>query len=309
MNYIFNILWFENEPTWFRMQSNHLKPLMERHCLQPNIIRKNGDDFNASDLSGNDFDLILMDYKLAAGATGDVIISDIRSNNILTDILFYSSQYEEMLKAIQELFPPIDGVYYANRKLELFQMKIEGLINKIVRRSEDLINLRGFVLDNSCDFEVRVKEILNICYQKFSPEEQSELEKDVQKKLRRKLSYHMKSSEKFTSVPPVFPLAVNSENLFNHSDRLSFLCTVIDILQGKYAFPYKEEFQNFRLSYEENISQYRNALGHRKSGDSSIEIRKEQIPIDQSLHQMMRGNINKYDTLISEIESFITQNI
>lgn len=309
MNCTFKILWFEDEPTWFKMQTLKINKLMDKYCLKADINRKNGDDFNLDELCGNEYDLILMDYKLAAGNTGDAIISSIRAQNILTDILFYSSQYDDMLLAIKATFPPIDGVYYANRKLELFQPKIEKLIDKIVRRSEDLINLRGFVLDSSCDFEVRVKELLNIAWQKFTQPEQDILEDAVHNTIEYNLKRQSKSHKKIIDKEPAFPPAVNDKYFFSHSDRLYLLTIVINVLQANYDFQPKPEHLDFKVKYEENISQYRNALGHRKSGENTIEICKQPITIDECLHQKMRGNIITYNSLIEEIEQFITQNV
>ena len=309
MNCTFKMLWFENELSWFKMQSTYMNRFMDKHCLKADIHRKNGDDFELTELCGNEYDLILMDYKLASGKTGDAIISSIRSQNILTDILFYSSQYDEMLVAIQNVSPPIDGVYYADRKLEVFQLKIEKLIDKIVRRSEDLINLRGFVLDNSCDFELRVKEILNIAWQKFSDEEQAILEEAVKETINIKAKRQEKNQKKVIAEAPIFLPAVNNDHFFSHSDRLYLLTKVIKILQDDYDFKPKLEHENFKSKYEENISQYRNALGHRKSGENTIEIRKQPVPIDKALHQKMRTSINSYDSLIKEIELYISQSV
>ena len=309
MNCTFKILWFEDEPTWFKMQTLGINRLMNKHCLKADINRKNGDDFNLEELCGNEYDLILMDYKLAAGNTGDAIISSIRAQNILTDILFYSSQYDDMLLAIKATFPPIDGVYYSNRKLEHFQPKIEKLIDKIVRRSEDLVNLRGFVLDSSCDFEVRVKEVLNIAWQKFTQPQQDILEDAVHNTIEYNLKRQAKNQKKIIDKVPTFPPAVNDKYFFSHSDRLYLLTKVISVLQADYGFQPKPEHLDFKVKYEENISQYRNALGHRKSGENTIEICKQPIPIDECLHQKMRGNIITYNSLIEEIEQYITQNV
>lgn len=309
MNCTFRILWFEDELTWFRMQATQINRLMDRHCLKADINRKSGDDFDVDELCGNEYDLILMDYKLASGNTGDTIISSIRSQNILTDILFYSSQFEEMLAAIKTVSPPIDGVYYANRKLELFQPKIEKLVDKIVRRSEDLINLRGFVLDNSCDFEVRVKEILNIAWQKFTEPERAILEKAVHSTIAHNLKRQEKSHKKIINQAPIFPPAINDKYFFNHSDRLYILTKIITVLQEVYGFKPKPEHLDFKVKYEESISQYRNALGHRKSSETTIKVSNLILPIDQTLHQSMRTNINTYNFLIEEIEKFITQDV
>lgn len=69
----FKILWFEDETTWFTMQSkkvaNHLK---NTYNLKTDPNRETGANFNPNILqTENTYDLILMDYKLAAGNTGE----------------------------------------------------------------------------------------------------------------------------------------------------------------------------------------------------------------------------------------------
>ena len=74
MNTTFNILWFEDEPTWFNMEKLRVEDILKNHYLIPSIVRKDGDDFDIRELTGNDYDLILMDFKLADGVTGDKIV-------------------------------------------------------------------------------------------------------------------------------------------------------------------------------------------------------------------------------------------
>lgn len=164
MNTIFKILWFEDEQTWYNMEKLRVEGILNTHYLIPEIVRKSGDDFNIDELTGNDFDLILMDFKLADEVTGDTIVAALRESSILTDILFYSSEEDAMLAAIRTKMPPIDGVYLTKRDYAIFAEKVGKVIEKIVKRSEDIVNLRGFVLDNTSDFELRIKEILNLCW-------------------------------------------------------------------------------------------------------------------------------------------------
>ena len=51
-----------------------------------------------------------------------------------------------------------------------------------------------------------------------------------------------KNKRKFTAASPMFPVA-NSEHFFSHSDRLSFLCTTIDILEKRYDSHIKMSFK------------------------------------------------------------------
>ena len=195
MNVYFKILWFEDEISWFKMEETQIIRILSDHYLIPQIERKDGDDFDIHELTGNDYDLILMDYKLADGKTGDEIAKSIRDHNLLTDILFYSSQESDMLSAIYKQNPPLDGVYYTKRNHTVFTEKVKKLIAKIVKRSEDIINLRGFVLDNTSDFEVRIKDILNVCWRKFDSNQKQILHDkmiEVLNQKKNKLDYNIK---------------------------------------------------------------------------------------------------------------------
>lgn len=310
MNTFFKILWFEDEVTWFNMERLRINSILQEHYLIPEIVRKDGDDFDISGLTGNDYDLIIMDYKLAEGTTGDTVVTAIRENNILTDILFYSSEEHNMLTAISKGMPPIDGVYLTKRDYNLFTQKAENLINKIVKRSEDLVNLRGFVMDGSSDFEVRIQEILNIVWNKFTEEEKGILEEAVQRTIKRNEDRDQKTKKKVLEVNPTFPAAVNNIHFFSHSDRLYLLEKVIKILLDNYSLSEEEEFSSFKAYYEKEISNYRNALGHRKSTDNIIEITKGNfVPVDEALHQKMRKNLSRYNLLIEQLELFVTEKI
>lgn len=310
MNTFFKILWFEDEVSWFNMERLKINSILQEHYLIPEIVRKNGDDFDISELTGNDYDLIIMDYKLAEGTTGDTVVTAIRENNILTDILFYSSEEHNMLTAISKGMPPIDGVYLTKRDYNLFTQKAENLINKIVKRSEDLVNLRGFVMDGSSDFEVRIQEILNIVWNKFTEEEKGILEEAVQRTIKRNEDRDQKTKKKVLEVNPTFPAAVNNIHFFSHSDRLYLLEKAIKILLDNYSLSEEEEFSSFKAYYEKEISNYRNALGHRKSTDNIIEITKGNfVPVDEALHQKMRKNLSRYNLLIEQLELFVTEKI
>ena len=310
MNTFFKILWFEDEVTWFNMERLRINSILQEHYLIPEIVRKDGDDFDISELTGNDYDLIIMDYKLAEGTTGDTVVTAIRENNILTDILFYSSEEHNMLTAISKGMPPIDGVYLTKRDYNLFTQKAENLINKIVKRSEDLVNLRGFVMDGSSDFEVRIQEILNIVWNKFTEEEKGILEEAVQRTIKRNEDRDQKTKKKVLEVNPTFPAAVNNIHFFSHSDRLYLLEKAIKILLDNYSLSEEKEFSSFKACYEKEISNYRNALGHRKSTDNIIEITKGNfVPVDETLHQKMRNNLSRYNFLIEQLELFVTEKI
>lgn len=309
MNTTFKILWFEDEPVWFNMEKLRIEGILKTHYLIPVIERRDGDDFDLEELTGNDYDLIFMDYKLAEGKTGDTIVAAIRNSDILTDILFYSSEEQNMLSAIREQMPPIDGVYLTKRDYTIFTEKAQRIIQKIVKRSEDVVNLRGFVLDNTSAFEVRIREILNICWQKFTQEQKNTLTQTLTKLLEGKKAWVSSQIDTAQQAECTFTYANNGEYILSIADRLDILQTVLPILVEEYSMPNTIVPEKFKQYYIEQVNMYRNRLSHITLGEKTIRIKGRDVEINQDLHRLLRRNISEVDSKIQEIETYITNHI
>lgn len=305
MNTEFKILWFEDEPTWYNMEKNRIENILKSHCLKLLIERRKGDNFDIKSVTSNDYDLILMDFKLANGNTGDLIASSLRENNILTDILFYSSEEETMLQTITTKNPMIDGVYLTKRDFEIFTEKVEKLIEKIVRRSEDIVNLRGFVLDNTSSFEQRIKEIINDCWKKFDANEKKVLKDSVLKKLDEKLDKVSNETDELKLSSNIVEDANKNNYLLTTYDRLDVFQDAIKILFTSYGLSPSTYYSDIKNYYCDKINSYRNKLGHIKIGENQICIKGENITIDQNLHRQLRKNIKEVDDVISVIEECV----
>lgn len=309
MNTTFKILWFEDEPVWFNMEKLRIEGILKTHYLIPVIERRDGDDFDLEELTGNDYDLIFMDYKLAEGKTGDTIVAAIRNSDILTDILFYSSEEQNMLLAIREQMPPIDGVYLTKRDYTIFTEKAQRIIQKIVKRSEDVVNLRGFVLDNTSAFEVRIREILNICWQKFTQEQKNTLTQTLTKLLEGKKAWVSSQIDTAQQAECTFTYANNGEYILSIADRLDILQTVLPILVEEYSMPNTIVPEKFKQYYIEQVNMYRNRLSHITLGEKTIRIKGRDVEINQDLHRLLRRNISEVDSKIQKLETYLTNHI
>lgn len=309
MNTTFKILWFEDEPVWFNMEKLRIEGILKTHYLIPVIERRDGDDFDLEELTGNDYDLIFMDYKLAEGKTGDTIVAAIRNSDILTDILFYSSEEQNMLSAIREQMPPIDGVYLTKRDYTIFTEKAQRIIQKIVKRSEDVVNLRGFVLDNTSAFEVRIREILNICWQKFTQEQKNTLTQTLTKLLEGKKAWVSGQIDTAQQAECTFTYANNGEYILSIADRLDILQTVLPILVEEYSMPNTIVPGKFKQYYIEQVNMYRNRLSHITLGEKTIRIKGRDVEINQDLHRLLRRNISEVDSKIQKLETYLTNHI
>ncbi len=305
MNTKFQILWFEDNADWYMMEKIRVDDILKSHYLESSIDWRKGDDFDIKSVTSNDYDLILMDFKLADDTTGDMIASSLRENNILTDILFYSSEDDTMIQTIKTKNPMIDGVYLTKRDANIFSDKVEKLIEKIVKRSEDIVNLRGFVLDNTSGFEQRIKDIINDCWQKFDVNEKEILNESVSKKLDEKLKRVTKEIDELKPSSNIVEDANKNNYLLTTYDRLDVFQEAVNILFTSYGLPSSICYSGIKNYYCDKINSYRNKLGHIKIGENQISINGENITIDQNLHRQLRKNIKEVDEVIGIIEKCV----
>lgn len=188
MNVNFKVLWFEDEMGWRPSSERSMKRIIESHNLVPIITWKKGDEGDAEEELKKEYDLILMDYELR-GTMGNILIKKLRQFDIYTDVVFYSGNYNKMVKALYNIdekgmnIEPVDGIYFSDRKREELFPKLQKVVDKVVRRMQDIVNLRGVVLDNVSGFENQMQNILVLTANKFSQAQIKSLNEYTKNKL------------------------------------------------------------------------------------------------------------------------------
>lgn len=237
-------------------------------------------------------------HTISPSEIGEQIISQFITSVDSKDIVSVDYNPEKM--------PPIDGVYLTKRDYTVFTEKVEKIIGKIVKRSEDVVNLRGFVLDNTSDFELRIKEMLNICWQKFDDTQKSSLIEVLLGSLDRKKAWVTKQVETAKSASVVFEYANNDEHLLSISDRLDIFQAILPILSTTYHLPSTACPSDFKQYYIDKVNMYRNRLGHITFGEKTICIKGKDVEINQELHRLLRKNIAEVNSIICNIEKYLT---
>lgn len=221
----------------------------------PDIKLSNGLDYKDK-ITSDDYDLYLVDYNLVDKIHGQDVIIDVRDNNrSLTDIIFYSSAtstedlYQELSKN------NIDGVYVCPR--EYLSLKTERILEKLEKRTLNPLYLRGMVLHNYSDIEIRLREFLLTKYKSQSSELKTKIsdkileiicesEDDYGKKI-----VDCKNSKDFV------------ESLFLHENYLFDMGKKLKLL----AFLKKQNIinlSNSNISSLVKLNKERNKLGHSK---------------------------------------------
>lgn len=315
MNVVFKVLWFEDEISWRPSSERKMKEIIERHNLLLDITWKKGNEKDIEDELKKEYDLILMDFELR-GTTGNILIRELRQLEVYTDVLFYSGNFEKMIKTLynidknNSIIDPIDGVYFSDRKREELYPKLQKLVDKIVRRMQDIVSLRGVVLDNVSGFENQMQNILVLALNKFTDEQLKNLNNYVKTKLviPTKEEYIKKMEEIESDSQMLKAIVEAPDYLLDSYKKARLIGRIIKILVNEYKVSLDSKYNKFADVYYNEIIKYRNALGHamrNNSNDREVyigEIDKNPVTFNEELFRQMRASINEYQKVIDIVE-------
>jgi len=157
----YQILWVENDSDWAESIEDDLKEIVEGEyglVLNWDLYSKQDDK-----IQYNNYDLILMDLNLETEPSGDLLIKNIRDNEIYTDVVFYSADGLQKIKQKAQALD-LEGVYFAGRDKDLFINKIKAVIQTTIRKVQDLNNLRGLVMAEVSELDGVMLDLINKYY-------------------------------------------------------------------------------------------------------------------------------------------------
>lgn len=317
----FRILWFEDEPQWLNMMAQQISGFLEKRCLTLKVEVGEIESHQLNnELSNSSYELVLMDFQLSSDSSkphGNDIIRQIRDKKVTTDVLFYSSNYDGMIaNAIESSI--LDGVYFSNRRREDFLPKIDSVIDKIVAQSENIVNLRGFVLDSCSHYETefttqiqkRISDLpLNRCAcfrEHLAALVDSSIERKQQKweTVQRRGSDINEDTDQSSSLKALAEVYNKSEKelLIDMQMRTQILeyCYSEELLGEAYEPEGEEKIRQLCQYYQDEISIYRNRLAHVEEGQDSINIRGKAITINTELHERLRSSISEFGNMWDE---------
>lgn len=321
MNVNFRVLWFEDEMSWIPTSERGMKKIIESHNLVPDITWKKGDEENVEEELKKEYDLILMDYELR-GTMGNALIRKLRQFDIYTDVVFYSGNYDTMVRSLYYIderemkVEPVDGIYFSSRKREELFPKLQKIVDKVVRRIQDVVNLRGVVLDNVSSFENQMQNILVLAANKFSKNQIESLNEYTKNKLivPAKNEYVKKINEIESNAESLKAIISAPDYFLDSYKKARLVGRVIRILVDEYGLVIDEKYKKFADVYYNEIIKYRNALGHsirsnvQEEGEAYIGvIDKSPLVFTENLFRQMRASINEYQQIINLVENAFNQ--
>lgn len=314
MDINYKILWFEDTDESYETLSRRTQSYVESKNLKCQIKRIYGaSDFDISQYDLNAYEVLVVDLQLSQDSKGYEIIRAIRASNYVNDILFYSSAGVSTLeKAMKEY--KLEGVFLSDRNNRMFMEKIQQLIDKSVRRSENIINIRGIVMDETSEFDSQMKDIILAAQSLMSLEEICCIKKYIREDLLgKKIDDASKLLEKFPDSCDWAISDLLEEHEFTSMMRARLVNKVLgqtsnpkiqeliascrDILPELYAGP-SGKFQ-FAKAYGDNVIMFRNKLAHVKQLNAKNPvfigtINGTEYRCDSQFCTMMRKTLIRY---------------
>ena len=149
----FNILWVEDQPNNVQSQREAIDRRIrdEGFRLQVEFAKSvtEARPFLSSDVYGDHIDLVLMDYNLGAGESGEEGVREVREAFPYKDLVFYSAGAADLGGLVAE--QQFDGVFCSTR-LELPDTVL-GLFNTLIKKVLDIDHARGIVMGSSSDID------------------------------------------------------------------------------------------------------------------------------------------------------------
>ncbi|MBD5544173.1 MAG: hypothetical protein HDR01_08035 [Lachnospiraceae bacterium] len=333
MDLAFRIIWFEDVDEWYNTTSRRVSRYIKDKNFKVEIKRvEKASDFVIEKYQIQNYDLLIVDYELekiyepdgVKSIYGSEIIRMIRSGNFVNDVLFYSSHGFDVISDVMKQ-EGLQGVFVADRDNGEFLEMVKLLIDKAVRRADNLINIRGVVMDTTSEFDNKIRDLISIIWRTLGDKE-SEIVNDIKKKI---LKDNIKTAEKLNEK--YFDInADNIDALLNERDfsahrqaRLLGWCIesnetlklkLQEILE-KYLQTDKEAGQiKFFELYNDEIIKYRNALAHVKNApsiDSRViigEIDGKQVQFDKKLCDQLRKKLLNYEKALDAMYDYIESN-
>jgi DNA-binding NarL/FixJ family response regulator len=254
----FNVLWIDDQPDGVKSQIDAIAKKMrtEGFEFRPKLYRSLGEMREAlgDGVFTDEIDMVLVDWDLGGGMTGQEAIADIREAIRYKDVVFYSGYTEpgDLRKAAFDR--GLEGVYCANRR-DLVD-EVEGVFESLVKKVLDLDHTRGIVLGATSDIDYVVNECLVLIHGRMDGTGQADILKSavelVDERLA-KLAAQRKELEGLTAIGSLF----KAHMLFTAYDRLRVLSRILKA-DGVGPVGAREAV----VTYLEEVVPKRNKYGH-----------------------------------------------
>jgi hypothetical protein len=255
----FNVLWVDDQPDRVKAQIDAIVRQMQAEGFLFNPTLCNSIEevrtLIADNVFTDEIDLILVDWDLGSGATGQDAIATTRQAIPYKDVVFYSA-----MKPAEELRQlafdsRLEGIYCASR--ENLVEEVMGVFESLVKKVLDLDHTRGIVMGATSDIDNMVSQCLVEIHGRCDEKEAAAILAEAVDYVDKRIA---KLSESAAKLKQAKTLADFFEEhiILTAYDRLRILAGALK----KEALEAHRGYRTSVVAYQQRVVPGRNILGH-----------------------------------------------
>ncbi|WP_124699266.1 hypothetical protein [Burkholderia cenocepacia] len=251
----FNILWVEDQQGAVQAQKGRIERLIRadgfRLRVQFASSVAEATEYLSDDVFGDHVDLILMDYDLGSGPSGDKGLNEVRRLMPYKDVIFYSAQADNLRKVLDET--GVEGIYLSNRQ-ELPDAA-HGIFHTLIKKVLDIDHSRGLVMGATSDIDHFVNDCLIRLFDTSDEDIQQQIFEAIAKRMGEIRARFDEVTTEISNIKHISELFSNHA-VYTSTDRANLLRKIL-------------KFHKIQAEIEKGISDYvtnvvpkRNTLAH-----------------------------------------------
>jgi hypothetical protein len=298
----YQILWVEDDPSWYNTTLELLKNTLEEEGFELISERKSNID-EIRTMVANDglqkYDMLLVDFTLKNSDSGDEIIKYIRDNDVFTDILFYSSAIQNVTDSMHKY--GLEGVYIADRKE--IETKFEVVFKTTIKKIQEVNAIRGLIVGETSELDVEIEKLILILIKKQAKSEE-DLKAIIKEKVFDKLENRVNSFWKKYD---------NFDNHFHKIDALIKWEILRDLLKPLKTQQKIVDFLENNKTYQTEVIAIRNQFAHAKAEENGNkwllkgQFGKEDFEFDEAKCIEIRKKLIAHRKNIAVLKAVLSQ--
>lgn len=290
----YKILWIDDQIDDFEEEGcvDAISSHLEENGFTPNIIKssKSKDFFDNLD---DTFDLILTDFHMGA-VTGEDIITQVREQSILTEILFYTAKADlkDTHKINRISFLQTSGDARGHHKT--VEEETIKLIDLTIKKFQHIVAMRGMIMHETSTLDSQSLKIIKQFLDKDGCN-YDELAASIFDKILANLDEKIKKATEYKEKMD-FKKLTKDNVLFSADNKIEALSSIANT----------SNVTDFTEDYKNEVIAMRNKFAHAEllkdeNGREYFKSGNDGLTFDENLCREIRKNINKHKKNLDDL--------
>lgn len=310
MNLTYRILWVDDHESFIEGLEgtiDAIKNYITDQGFDPHLEFRISPAEIEKDIDGNKFDLMVIDYNLTEDGEkkGDDVISAVRDSDCLTEVIFYSGDPDNVLRAAAAE-KRLDGVFFSTKDADALKGKVLDVFDLTIRKVVDVNNMRGVVMAGVADLDHQLQDLISKVHHGFDEQQQIAHRKKLLEKMlptakivkrliadedHVSIANLQKEIDAFKELEPKDFISLVSCRGFDSNKRVEIASSICK--EQAHLAGYKEKLDEIK-----KLLTWRNALAHQRpteqNGIHIFDVDGTATPFDDSCRMQLRKTLREH---------------